>query len=252
MKPDEVKPTDYEQPVGYDTEGNPLYRHPTQKTISRPESMVATQAVHMARPTEIGKQFISDATKIKHDRSHRLYPYLNLSEGEYVVDVVRRHPIGLFLAYGASIFLITVAVSILFNYDIVVRALSLEGIVAEVSTMILPVVLFILLVCLVMSVAYYVYINNKFFLTNECIISHSQASLFARTEKSISLGGIEDASYTQTNILQQFVNYGSIRLSTVGDETSYKYTFVANPKHHVDMLDNAVEAYKNGRPVSGN
>ena len=65
----------------------------------------------------------------------------------------------------------------------------------------------------------------------------------------MSLANIEDASFYQQGILQQIINYGSIRLSTQGDETTYHFTYVANPKRHIATLNNAVEAFKNGRPV---
>lgn len=43
--------------------------------------------------------------------------------------------------------------------------------------------------------------------------------------------------------------YGSLRLSTEGDETTYRFSFVENPSKQVALLNNAVEAFKNGRPV---
>ena len=60
---------------------------------------------------------------------------------------------------------------------------------------------------------------------------------------------IEDASYTQRGPVQQLLNYGSIRLSTEGDETTYRFDYVSNPKEEIATLNNAVEAFKNGRPV---
>jgi hypothetical protein len=39
-------------------------------------------------------------------------------------------------------------------------------------------------------------------------------------------------------------------LSTEGDETTYRFTFAANPKRRIAVLNNAVEAFKNGRPVN--
>ena len=107
MNPEEEPTVDQEeQPVAYDTEGHPLYLHPVQaqslpitQPVTRPGAMVASQAVHMAQPPEDEKAFVSDATKVKHDRSRQLYPTLNLSEGEYVIAVVKRHPIGLFYMF---------------------------------------------------------------------------------------------------------------------------------------------------------
>ena len=250
MNPEDIPKQDYDQPVAYDTDGHPLYAHPAEAT--RSEAMVAAQAVHMTRPVEIDKPFVSDATKIKHDRSRQLYPNLNLSDGEYVIAVVRRHIIGLLAPLAIGAFLIAIVLSLLFNYSLVVDTLHLYGAGADSSNAILPVLLFAILVCLGMYVSYYIYTNNKFFLTNECVIELKQISLFNHREQSISLGSVEDASYEQSNMFQELIGYGSIRLSTIGDETTYRFTYVANPKQCIDTLNRAVEAFKNGRPVTSN
>jgi hypothetical protein len=92
-------------------------------------------------------------------------------------------------------------------------------------------------------------LSNQFFLTNESVIQEIQVSLFARREQTVSLSNIEDASYHQHGILQTLLNYGSIRLSTEGDETTYRFYYVANPRREIAILNNAVEAFKNGRPI---
>ena len=74
-------------------------------------------------------------------------------------------------------------------------------------------------------------------------------SLFSKKEQTISLLNIEDASFRQSGLLQTFLNYGSLRLSTQGDETTYRFNYVADPGRQVALLNNAIEAFKNGRPV---
>jgi hypothetical protein len=63
------------------------------------------------------------------------------------------------------------------------------------------------------------------------------------------LSDIEDTSYAKNGIFQQIFDYGSIRLSTIGDETTYRFSYVANPEKYLAKLNNAVEAFKNGRTV---
>ena len=162
---------------------------------------------------------------------------------------MRRHPIGLVLPLVLGTFLITAALTILLNYGVIADSLNLRGAAADPGSVFLPVLLFSILVGLGMFVVYYVYTNNKFFLTNESVIQEIQDSIFSRHEQTVSLASIEDASYVQTNIIQHIFNYGSIRLSTEGDETTYRFTYVANPKDHIAVLNNAVEAFKLGRPV---
>jgi len=243
MNEDQLTPEQYDRPVAYDAEGRPLYAHPAPVAVQ-------PQVVHIARATEPVKQEISPSTKLKHDASKRYFPSLNLSEGEYVISAVRRHPIGLFIPFTLGVMLMAVSLSALFNYDLVVQMFDLTGAAANTSNVALPILLFNILVAIGTYVAYFVYTSNRFYLTNESVIEEIQTSLFARLEQTVSLGNIEDASYQQKGFIQQFFDYGSIRLSTEGDETTYAFNYVAHPKEQIAALNNAVEAFKNGRPVN--
>jgi len=203
----------------------------------------------MSRPVEIEQTFISDATRIKHEHSRHLYPALNLSAGEYVIVAVRRHPIGLIAPLALGVFLSAIAFAGLFNFDIIAERFQLSGAAADPGIFVLPTLLLVILVCLGTYIAYYVYVNNRLYMTNETLIECRQTGLFNRSEHSISLASIEDASYTQTNFLQQVIGYGTIRLSTIGDETTYTFPYVGQPKDLIDRLNTAVEAFKNGRLV---
>jgi len=234
------------QPVAYDAEGRPLYAHPPTQT---PTQAPAPSVVHVARPIEPEHPTVSPERQRLHERSKRLYPTLNLSAGEYVISAVRRHPIGLIIPLGTGTLLIGIALSILFNYDLISQ--NMNSTLFDPSLVIVPLWVFTAIVALGMFISFYVYTNNKFFLTNESVIQEIQISLFSRQEQTVSLGNIEDASYTQHGILQQIFDYGNIRLSTEGDETTYRFSYVASPKNHIARLNNAVEAFKNGRPVEG-
>lgn len=230
------------QPVAYDAQGRPLYAHP-------PAQPVTPQVVHVARPLEPEKPVVTPERQRLHERSQRLYPFLNLSEGEFVIRAVRRHPIGLIIPLAIGTLVISLLLALLVNYDIFVERLMVTGVLANVSFVAVPILVLVALVALGMFVAYYVYVNNKFFLTNESVVQEIQISLFSRHEQTVSLGSIEDASYTQHGIIQHMFDYGDIRLSTEGDETTYRFSYVAGPKAHIAQLNNAVEAFKNGRPV---
>ncbi len=231
------KPIDYSQPVAYDKNGQPLYAHP-------PVDDAPQSVVHVTRAIEPVAPEISPEALQRHTDAVKKYPTLNLSKGEYIISEVRRHPIGLLgiVITGALLAIITIAV--LAAYP----ALNPGG-NPSIDVLIMPAVLFLILIGLGTYIAAWVYMNNKFFLTNESVIQEIQTTLFAHNEQTVSLGNIEDASYTQTGILQLLFNYGSIRLSTEGDETTYRFQYVANPKLQIALLNNAVEAFKNGRPV---
>lgn len=211
---------------------------------------VPTPVVHVARSLEPEQPVISPERQRLHQRSVRLYPNLNLSAGEYVIRAVKRHPIGLIAPLAIGTVLIGLVLSLYFNFDVVAENAGLFGLFDDSSAFAVPVWLFVALVGLGMFISYYVYVSNRFFLTNESVIQEIQTSLFSRQEQTVSLANIEDASFTQKGILQQIFNYGDIRLSTEGDETTYRFSYVANPKDHIARLNNAVEAFKNGRPVN--
>lgn len=247
------------QPVAYDAQGRPLYAHPpaapapTPAPTAEPVAPTAESQqptlVHVVRSVTPEKPHVTPEAQQRHEHSKRLFPFLNLSEGEYVISAVRRHPIGLIMPLGIGTLLIALTFALLFNYSEFATALAIEGPIAEVGTVAIPMLLFVGLIAFGMFVSYYVFTSNRFFLTNESVIQEIQHTLFSRHEQTASLGSIEDASFTQHGILQQVFNYGDIRLSTEGDETTYRFTYVANPRQHIATLNNAVEAFKNGRPV---
>lgn len=250
MKPEDSSSEDYSRPVAYDVDGRPLYAHPPDNLQAK--SVPLSQVVHMMRPNEPVKPFISDATQIKHEQSKKLYPALNLSEGEYVISAVRRHMIGLCIPFSLGVLGLAVTLSLLFNYDILVQMLSLTGSLANPSIGAIFLILVAILIGFGCYAAHYIFTRNRFFLTNESVIQETQMSLLAHHGQTVSLANIEDASYEQGGILQQLFGYGSIRLSTQGDETTYRLTYVANPKQHIATLNDAVEAFKNGRPIVNN
>lgn len=179
----------------------------------------------------------------------KMYPSLNLSDHEYVVLTVRRHPIGLFGIMFVAAMAISLVFAMMFNYPFMAAAVGLS---AEMSGLAMLIgILLVILFLLGGYIAIWVYTNNRFFLTNESVIQEIQKTLFSKTEQTVSLMNIEDASFDQRGPIQTIFNYGSIRLSTEGEETTYRFYYVANPKQTIAILNNAVEAFKNGRPVEG-
>jgi hypothetical protein len=209
--------------------------------------------VHAGRPIEPKKGVISDELRKKHEDSVAKFPFLNLSEGEYVILNIQRHPIGLWIPVGTGMFLIILLLSGLFIYPTILEqqrdSLITGGGLPGFGFVALIVILVSVLVGIMTYIAAWIYLRNQFFLTNESVIQELQYGLFSHHEQTASLGSIEDVSYKQHGILQTMLNYGSIRLSTEGEETTYRFYYVSNPKRQTATLTNAVEAFKNGRPV---
>jgi hypothetical protein len=275
MNPDD----DPNKPVAYDSEGRPLYAHPPAQVASPSAGLEshpanesqqaelhraaiaqeqagqqpgAPQVVYMTRAVDPHQQEISDEVNEKHTQSIQKYPSLNLSEGEFVISAVKRHPIGLVSIWGVvaiAVLIIFIGFPMLLTSHTVFggNGLSSGAMISAGLVLLLTAALFVL----GGIIATVVYNANRFYLTNESVIQHIQTSLFSKKDQTISLINIEDASYRQQGILQTILNYGAIRLSTEGEETTYRFNFVADPKKEIDRLNNAVESFKNFRPISG-
>lgn len=222
-------------------------QQPSQSGQGQQSVQPQPQMVYVARPVTPENPQIPEEIRTKHDASKKQYPSLNLSDGEYVISAVRRHPIGMvpiFGIVGVVLLALGIGVPIYETMRATSGGLPPTGIVGVLA--------FLLGILTIIGgyVAVYIYVNNKFFLTNESVIQEIQHSLFSKHEQTVSLANIEDASFIQNGLIPHLFNYGAIRLSTEGDETTYRFNYVSNPKRQIATLNNAVEAFKNGRPVS--
>lgn len=248
--PNPPLPEDPNTPVAYDQHGRPLYAHPPQQTTQETQLVHHPQhIVHVARPINPQNVHVPEDIQRRHEESKKKYPRLNLSKGEFIISAVKRHPIGIFKIWAIAMVLIgafAATAYFLFMGEEASSVRSSEQMTAlGLALMVIPAIL----ITLGALVATYVYRSNRFYLTNESVIQEIMTSLFATHEQTVSLLNIEDASYKQIGIIPMLFNYGEIRLSTEGDETTYSFTYVSKPKRHIAVLNNAVEAYKNGRPV---
>lgn len=206
--------------------------------------------VHIARSMEPTEPELSEATTIKHERSLQAFPELNLSRGEYVVLCIMKHRISLVVPMGALLLALVILLFAILNMDLTTQFLMQIGLKDAKSTEIYPILGWLIaLTLLIMYATYYVYTHNRFILTNESIIQETQKGLLNRNEQTISLDNVEDASYSQKGLIQQMFNYGSLRLSTEGDETTYRFNYVYDPRGKIAILNNAVEAFKSGHPI---
>lgn len=180
--------------------------------------------------------------------------HLNLSRGEVVLSDVRRHPIGVLQIYFVAAF---VLLALLFGGGALVMYLnstSHEGIVGGTAfpfptTLITGLAFGLgLLTVVIAAIAIHVYRGNRLFVTNESIIQFIQTSLFSTKQQTISLGNIEDVSYEQSGVMPHIFNYGTIRLSTEGEETTYYFRYAAHPKDQAAKINDAQEAFIRTHP----
>ena len=159
--------------------------------------------------------------RIRHERSKRDFPGLKLDEGEYVEFFFKRAKICLWMIWGATFLGL---VLILFAFLIV---LLNQTVIDEMGRNFLFIILFALLATalIIWMIALKIYNGNKMYITNKHVMQMVMNSPVSTSINIIDLESVEDASFRQTSFLQKFFRYGTFRLSTVGDETTYTFPY---------------------------
>lgn len=178
---------------------------------------------------------------------------LNLSPNEVLIREIHRHPIGVLQIY----FTATLALlGLFFGTGLIVKLASSDN---EAARNALPVPAGVivalafglgLLAVLIAWVAIKVYNGNRLYVTNESVIQRIQTSLFHTKEQQITLSNIEDVSYEQNGLLQHLLNFGTIRLSTEGEETTYYFRYASQPKMQAAAIVDAQEQFVIAHPSS--
>lgn len=159
--------------------------------------------------------------KIRHDRSVKDFPGLRLEDDEYVEFYFRRAKICLWAIWGGTFFGL---VFILLAFLLVLLGQSRLD---EMGVNFMYIILFALLAAalLIGVISLKVYKGNKLFITNRRVIQFVMDSLVSTSINIIDLVSIEDASFRQESLLQKMFHFGILRLSTVGDETTYTFKY---------------------------
>ena len=159
--------------------------------------------------------------RIRHERSEKDFPGLRLEEDEYVEFAFRRARICLMMIIcGTGIGIIILLLAFLL---VLMGQFMLDDIGRNFLFIILAALL--ATVVLVGLISLRVYNGNKLFITNKRAIQMIMMSPVANSINVIDLVSIEDASFHQEGILQNLFHYGTLRLATVGDETTYTFKY---------------------------
>lgn len=177
--------------------------------------------------------------KIRHERSKKDFPGLRLEDDEYVEFAFKRAKICLFLIFGGVGLGLAV---VLLAFLLVLMGQSM---VDEMGRNFLFIILAALLAAAIIIglISLTVHRGNKLFITNRRVIQMVMTSPVVNSVNIIDLSSVEDASFRQENLLQSLFHYGTLRLSTVGDETTYtfKYSDITGEqlKEVTDLISNA-------------
>ena len=158
-------------------------------------------------------------TKVRHERSKKDFPKLKLEKDEYIEVVVSRAKICLLLIWAGVLLSIIVfaIVFLIFSFSV--------GEVNEMGKNFMRMLFFILSAVVIIAGIFttIVFRHNNMFITNKRITQTIMLSPVATSVNIIDLSSIEDVSFRQDNLIQKLFGFGTLRLATVGDETTYTF-----------------------------
>ena len=93
-----------------------------------------------------------------------------------------------------------------------------------------------------------IYEQNQMYITNLRAIQKQRTSLFANSTNIIKLSRIEDVSWRQKSLSDHILNIGTLRMSTVGEETTYTFPWLATPQDEVRTISHLVAENHHGKP----
>jgi hypothetical protein len=185
----------------------------------------------------------SDLAKVHHARSVKEFPEIDLEEGEFVALHVVRSKIGLILIWVGEVVgfgALTVALSLFLIAGDSIFELN------DVARGYLFMIIFVLYGVLILSgvIGTVIYRSNHLYITNKRAIQKSRPSLFANSTNIIELKSIEDVSFRQDGILDYILRMGTIRMATMGDETTYTFPYVDTPRDEIRVITHLVHETK--------
>lgn len=190
-----------------------------------------------------------ELTQLKHSRSVKEFPEIDLEENEYVVLHIKRARIGVALIWamvGIMIFVLSLAIIVIANSDALSSTLFT---INESSLHYLRLAILALYAIILFAgfVGQSIYEQNQMYITNLRAIQKQRTSLFANSTNIIKLSRIEDVSWRQKSLSDHILNIGTLRMSTVGEETTYTFPWLATPQDEVRTISHLVAENHHGK-----
>lgn len=208
-------------------------------------------------PKRNGTNRFEDMTKEeieqRHNESVRDYPEISdLHRNEFVMLEIRRHPLFIgfiWASWLAVLILVTSAWLILTSTNVQPMLFGTSSGTNFYGFLGMVVGLVDILVIVLAYISHKVFSGNKMFVTSERVIQFKMNSLFDEQVQTIDLGSIEDVSFHQKGVMSMLFNFGTVRMSTVGDETTYALPLVKNPSKIKNEAARIIQAVKNKRQI---
>ncbi len=159
--------------------------------------------------------------KIRHERSKKDFPNVSFRDDEYIEYAFSRARVCLwgilFATFGGLVIILLAFLFVLLGQE------RIDDMGRRFLFIILSALLAAAVIICLVSVK--IYRGNRVFITNKRAIQLVMNTIVSSSVNVIDLSSIEDASFRQDTIMQRLFHYGTLRLATVGDETTYTFKY---------------------------
>ena len=186
-----------------------------------------------------------DLTKLRHARSAKDFPGIDLEEDEYVEVAMRRSGKGLILIWAAEALGFVVLTAILILVMNGGGGSGLPGLTEAAKNYLYLVIFGLCGVLLVTGTAgTFIYKDNFLIVTNKRALRRARNNLLASSMNIIELQSVEDVSFHKSGMFDYVFGVGTVRMATVGDETTYILSYVDEPHGEIKTISKLLQKVK--------
>jgi len=150
---------------------------------------------------------------------------------------VHKHPFGIAVLYAQVALGMTVALGLIYFLlpsviDDFNDAIFIANIVAAFG---------VFLAIIVVSVASFVYKQNRLIVTDRNITQVLQSGLFSRKTSQLNLYSVEDVTASENGFLSTIFQFGILTIETAGEQANFKFIFCPKPGYYAKIILDARE-----------
>lgn len=159
-----------------------------------------------------------------------------LSEGETVVQDLKKHPIGVAISLIVGALLIVTILGITFFIFSLMQSSGKTNSGAYGSLVVFAGVIISIGIAVATAVNAYLFRMDSLIVTTDKIAQIEYKTIFDRKVVQLSIERVQDVTVSQIGILPRIFKYGTITIDTAGENEDCIFSFAPNPYENSQMI----------------
>ena len=159
-----------------------------------------------------------------------------LSEGETVVQDLKKHPIGVAISLIVGALLIVTILGITFFIFSLMQSSGKTNSGAYGSLVVFAGVIIAIGIAVATAVNAYLFRMDSLIVTTDKIAQIEYKTIFDRKVVQLSIERVQDVTVSQIGILPRIFKYGTITIDTAGENEDCIFSFAPNPYENSRMI----------------